>query len=511
MEYLQSSFFVALLTRVWDFVTELFKGSVLYRFCMWGWQAFKSGYIYRFCTGGTLAAEIWRGSLAYSALSFLIDLPSRLVRTIYDRFKPYIEGSGFMKFALSLSTYLTPTLVGLFMLALLIIPQNRWDNMYSLLGAVAIFVVFLAAGARDRRYKLSLDEIGFFPALFTIFVAIAFISSLQMGLSLRFLVFGVTCALLVLLVVGATRSALDLERIVGLLSIGLMLSSLFAVYQRAARLVTENGILTDITIHEGMPGRVYSFFENPNSYANILVLFIPLMFMMALYARGGAKKLWYLAVFGVSCVALLMTYARGGWLSLVVGLGVLLLTVGPRWVPLCMLAVVAAIPLLPDSILNRLLSIFNSNDSSIYTRAYIYSAMGRLVTRYPIFGVGLGAAALKHAVEATGVYEAEALFIHAHNIYLQIWGEMGIFALFAFLLSMAFAIRSGLKLKTAENPTVRAVAVGAACGLCASLFFGITDYAWSYPRVMVIFWFVFALIPAAVRANNSKEVGIVNG
>ena len=190
------------------------------------------------------------------------------------------------------------------------------------------------------------------------------------------------------------------------------------------------------------------------------------------------------------------------------GLGVLLLALGPRWVPLCMVLCVCALPFLPSSILNRLLTIFNGADSSIYTRAYIYSAMGRLIARHPLFGVGLGAAAVKHAVYAEGVYEAKAIFVHGHNIYLQIWGEMGVFALMAFLGSMAFAIRGGLQLRRRPEGVLRAVGVGMACGLCASLFFGITDYAWSYPRVMVLFWFAFALIPAALRLKNEKEAGM---
>ena len=158
--------------------------------------------------------------------------------------------------------------------------------------------------------------------------------------------------------------------------------------------------------------------------------------------------------------------------------------------------------------MNRLLTMFNSGDSSIYTRGYIYTAMGRLIGLHPIFGVGLGAAAVKHAIEANSVYEAEALFVHGHNIYLQIWGEMGVFGLIAFIGTMAFAIRAGLQLRNAPDGVLKAVGVGAACSLCGSLFFGITDYAWSYPRVMVMFWFVFALIWACVRLKNTKEAGI---
>ncbi|MGE4353199.1 MAG: O-antigen ligase family protein [Oscillospiraceae bacterium] len=510
MEYLESSFFIALLIRFWDWVTVLFRGSVLYRFCMWCWAAFKNGPICHFCIGGTFADGLWTHSQVYRGVLWLINLPSRFISWLYGKIRPAADESYACRAVLGVSERYTSAYLGLTMLVILIIPQKRWDNVYSLMAALLALLFFIASGARNERFRFSLREIGFFPVMFAFCVFLGFATSQQMGLSLRFLVFGITCMIIVLVLVGSVKSPGNLHTIVALCSIGLFVCAAYALVQRITG-VAANGILTDLDLNADMPGRVYSFFENPNSFANILVLFTPMMLTMALYTPGGGKKLWYLTVFGLCCMALLMTYSRGGWLSLAFGLGILLLALGPRWVPFCMVICVLALPFLPDNILNRLLTIFNTADSSIYTREYIYSAMGRLIALYPIFGAGLGATALKHAINATGVYEAKALFIHGHNIYLQIWGEMGVFALIAFLGSMAFAVRGGLQLRRESDPIIRAVAVGASCGLCGSLFFGITDYAWSYPRVMVIFWFVFALIPAAMHIKNIKEAGKING
>ena len=464
----------------------------------------KNGVFYRFALGGQRADALWRGNCVCRGLSALLDLPLRLSRFLLGR-NTVFSGSFLLEQSVDFSRRrLTPG-IGFVILALLVIPQKQWNNLYSLLFAGVLLLMFILA-ASDGLLHLSLREIGFFPVLFALCVFLGYVTSRQPALSFRFLIFGVTCMLFVLLTANAPKSARELEQIILLCSIGVALCSLYALYQRLTG-VEANGILTDLELNANMPGRVYSFFENPNSFANILVLFAPMMLTMALYVPGSWKKLWYLAVFGLACMALLMTYSRGGWLSLAVGLGVLLLALGPRWVPLCMVLCICAVPFLPANILNRLLTIFNTADSSIYTRAYIYSAMGKLIALHPLFGVGLGAAAVRHGVYADGVYEAKAIFIHGHNIYLQIWGEMGIFALIAFIGSMVFAVRGGLQMRRTEDGVLRAVAVGTACGLCASLFFGITDYAWSYPRVMVLFWFVFALIPAALRLKNEKEAG----
>ena len=501
MEYLNTSFFVALLVRFWDRLTELFRGGIFHRMAMAIWARTQRGLCFGFAIGGDFADKLWQQSALYRLLSRLMQLPISLSRRLFGGSnalsRSFIVGET-LEFA---ENRLHPV-CGFFMMALLIIPQSMWNNLYSLLGAVAIMALFILAAAGTDR-SLSLREIGFFPVFFAFCVCLAFVMSQQRGLSFRFLLFHLTCMVLVPALVNAPRSSRELEKIVLIASLGLAVCSAYALVQRIVG-VEADKILTDLTVNAGMPGRVYSFFENPNSFANILVLFAPLMLCMALYAPGGIRKLWYLGVFGLCSLALIMTYSRGGWLSLAFGLGIMLMSLGPRWVPLCVVLCICCIPFLPDSILNRLLTMFNSGDSSIYTRGYIYTAMGRLIGLYPIFGVGLGAAAVKHAIEANAVYEAEALFVHGHNIYLQIWGEMGVFGLIAFLGSMVFAVRTGLGMAKNADPILRGIAVGAACSVCGSLFFGITDYAWSYPRVMVMFWFVFALIPACVRLRNIK-------
>ena len=41
--------------------------------------------------------------------------------------------------------------------------------------------------------------------------------------------------------------------------------------------------------------------------------------------------------------------------------------------------------------------------------------------------------------------------------------------------------------------------------MAGTLLTGMVDYIWAYPRVMCIFWFVFALGLAAVRLSGETE------
>ena len=45
----------------------------------------------------------------------------------------------------------------------------------------------------------------------------------------------------------------------------------------------------------------------------------------------------------------------------------------------------------------------------------------------------------------------------------------------------------------------RGVALAASAALCGAMVCGLADYLWIYPRVMCIFWFVFALTIAGIK------------
>src|SRR5699024_8404156 len=69
--------------------------------------------------------------------------------------------------------------------------------------------------------------------------------------------------------------------------LALMLTSLYAVYQGIVGVEVDLS-LTDTELNAGMPGRVYSTFENPNNYAELIVMLVPFAAALAL----SEKKIW---------------------------------------------------------------------------------------------------------------------------------------------------------------------------------------------------------------------------
>ncbi len=498
MAYWENSFIISLIVRFWSWVCARYSESLIGSWIGRLVAAFKRGAIWRFLTGDRLTEELWTGSFAYRALQWCLDLPVRILARL-GRFAP---DNVLPRFFLRL----TAPALGVMMLALFVIPQERWNNLYSLVAVLAILALYLSASLSGTAHRLRLRTVGAWSVLLMLVAFLSWVWSDSRNLGTRFLFFAITCALLVLLLVSVADSERKLLWIIRLSAVGLAVCAVYALWQRHVG-VDVNGIYTDLSLNPDMPGRVYSFFENPNSFANILVLFGPLMLGMAIYAKGWPERLAFLLVFLLCGLALVMTYSRGGWLAMVFAVFVLMLFVCPRWVPLIILVGLLALPLLPSNILDRLLTVFNFSDSSTYTRSYTYSGMLHLIGRYPIFGVGLGADSVRYSIYCMHAYTAKALFVHGHNIYLQIWAESGVFALLAFLGSMFGALRAGRRawLKASNQPRLRGVVLGCISGLSGSLLFGLTDFAWSYPRVMVMFWFVFALLLAGTRLINAKE------
>lgn len=445
----------------------------------------------------------WPDSMVCRILSSAANLIPVSLHRLYTRFGKSIEGSRILRAAFYCGEQ-SVALLSWLLLALLVIPQDYWDNLYSFLGLSAILLLFWLGGMRHRYQRLDLRRVGPYPVMFAAVVFIFFVFSASISLSLRHLVFHITCMLAVLLCVSSVRTGKELMRLAAFSAIGLLAAAVYGFYQKAMGIEVDK-LLVDLSANIDTPGRVFSFFENPNSYAFVIVMLSPMSLALTFYAKKWLRLLGLLS-FLASMLALLATYSRGGWVSVAVAVLVFVLILRPSLVPLIIILGILCLPVLPASITNRIVTIFSGNDTSITSRSLLYDAAWKLIKFSPIRGAGLGSEVVKEAVENRSFYTNQMVFVHTHNIYLEIWCETGIFGLFAFLASILTSIRSGLNVIIGRKGEmfVRAAAAAGISGIVGILVYGIVDYPWSYPRVMLIFWFLFALLLCAVRIANRE-------
>jgi O-antigen ligase len=94
------------------------------------------------------------------------------------------------------------------------------------------------------------------------------------------------------------------------------------------------------------------------------------------------------------------------------------------------------------------------------------------------------------------------------NFYLEVWIEVGLLGVLSFVASLLWNIkRTAHAVRYSKDSTSRTLASAAAAALCGAMVCGLADYLWNYPRVMCIFWFVFAVTLAGTKLMCGRNEG----
>lgn len=445
-----------------------------------------------------LVARAWPTSLTCRGLTALVNLPGWILQRIYTVLQMTFEDSFFARLAFRMGDETAIAQSWLIML-LWIIPFSRWNNAYSFMGFFLLLALFYVSAMHRRERRLELADIGCYPVLMFLAVCLAVPCSYAPSLSARFLLYHLSAALCVLVTVGAVETVEDLKRLCAGGSVCVLVSGLYGILQRIQG-VEVNPAYVDLKLNPDMPGRVMSFFDNPNTFAEVLILLLPLVLALVLCSRHWTGRILTAGIFLVGGAALLMTYSRASWVGLACAMVVMVFLWRPSLIPLFVLACMAAVPFLPASILNRILTITNFSDSSTSSRFPLYQAALAVIQKSPIHGGGLGTAATQAYIRDWRLYHGEAPFVHAHNFYLQVWIEAGLLGIVGFVGSLLWNIkRAAHTVRHMESSAARTITCAATSALCGAMVCGLADYLWNYPRVMVIFWFVFAMALAGVR------------
>jgi len=386
-----------------------------------------------------------------------------------------------------------------------IIPFSMWNNAYSMLGFAALLVLFHAGAMRRADFRLDLVSIGFYPVMLLGAMFLGVICSYAPSLSARFLLYHLSAALCVLVTVSAVRSTEDLKRLAAGGAFCVAVSGLYGVVQRIQG-VEVNKSYVDLKLNAGMPGRVDSFFDNPNTFAEVLILLLPLVVALVLCSKHLLGKLVALGALGVGVIALGMTYSRASWVGFACAMVVFVFLWKPKLIPAFVVLCCVAVPFLPTTIWNRILTIGNMSDTSTASRFPLYRAAIEVIKRRPVRGAGLGTDATRAFIADWNLYHSKAPFVHAHNFYLQVWIETGLLGVASFVAAMLWNIKNTARMaRHKESSEARTIAAAAASAMCGAMVCGLADYFWNYPRVLCIFWFVFAVALAGTKVCLSEK------
>ena len=382
-------------------------------------------------------------------------------------------------------------------------PDNLWRNPYGLALSVLLFGGMLLDAWSQDRVPFRIRDLGLWLPAFMLAAALGVFTAAYRGEALRVFSIYLTAFLLCISLVGTVTNRGRLMSVLGFVYLALVLTACYAIVQRFLGVET-SASLTDLKTNAGMPGRVYSTLENPNNYAEFIVLTFPVSLVFCANIVDRRWKTLACATLVIPVIALLMTYSRSGWVSFAIAAVVFLALWDKRLLPLLVLAAVVALPVLPDSIFNRLLTIGSTADSSNAYRLYIWSSALHMIRDYGLVGIGLGPGNFI-PMYALYSYPAARTAYHSHMLYLEVWLEMGLLGIVSFLMFYLGLMRRAIRARAHADSLLRWVLIACVSSLAGVSFLGAAEYIWFYPRVLFAFFILAGITLAAVRlAEESK-------
>lgn len=509
MEVVRSSVLCTWLAPLWHWLRERYEYSLLARILRGialGWRrAYHGSVVVGVLSREGVLTRAWPESVLCRVLTFLISIPTILLQKLYAVGQDVFEHSVFARIAFAVVEQ-TPLAVAWIMVLFLALPFERWNNAYSFAGFALCFVMAWFAGMRKPGFRLDLKFVGPWLVAFAGMTFAAWPLSAYPSLSFRFLLYYITCMLCVVILVSTVESREQLERLLCFTSLSLLIMSLYGIYQRIQG-VEVNLSYVDVNVNGDMPGRVMGFFDNPNTFGEVLLLLIPVAVAYLLCTKSWLGRLLGLLSVGTGCMAMAMTYSRASWVGLALAAVVFVILWNSKLIPLGIVVALVGLALLPDTVFHRILTIFNTSDTSTSSRFPLYRAAAAFLQQRPVLGAGLGSDAVRQSISDLNLFHGKDHFVHCHNIYLQVWCETGLVGLISFVGGILWTAKQGAKAVFHKqcDLVVRMAVVGGVSALLGGLLCGMADYLWNYPRVMLIFWFVCALALAGIRLAGQEN------
>ncbi len=286
------------------------------------------------------------------------------------------------------------------------------------------------------------------------------------------------------------------EQLYGLLRLFVISGAIVALYgvmQYIFGWTTSNAWIDEEMFEEDTM-RVFSTLANPNVLGEYLLLVIPPAVVFFLKDKAKSLSKWvYLAIAGVMILCLVLTQSRGCWLGFMACIAVFItFWEGRLWalVPpaLCILPFV-----LPQTVIERLMSIGDMGDSSTSYRVSIWMGATGILKNYLIGGIGMGEGAFS---EVYPLFSYNAIVApHSHNTFIQLLVEGGIGALAIFIAVLVCYFKSANKvyLRDDRKSLDSMMALGLGAGVVGFLVQSMFDYTFYNYRVMAVFFMVLAI------------------
>lgn len=358
----------------------------------------------------------------------------------------------------------------------------------ALLVPILLFIYF------SRQFVVNSTVVFLF--IFIIISALVAVMSLAPASSIRIFMLTTVFALstLAIMAIADTKKTVDFLILIFVVSASFTgLVGLFQFFFGG-----RSALWLDPELFAHIQGRIGSSFGNPNIYAGYLLLILPITAVCVVFFRNMFIKICATGATGLLLINLALTYSRGAYVAMALAVIVFILLVEKRL--LILMVFVAAIlpPMLPQTVLDRILSIVNFADTSTMFRMSIWQGSLRMARDFWLSGVGQGLEAYHtvypyYALAAAGT-------LHSHNLFLQIFVEVGVggFIIFIAILACFFRELANFWRKTQEF-RLKLMASAIMAGMIGFLVQSFFDYTFFNFSIILTFYLFIGLGLAFTR------------
>lgn len=365
------------------------------------------------------------------------------------------------------------------------------------------FLSMLLKLCYDKNFKFTKTNLDVFIVLFALVMLVSSIFSFARFSSIKiFMVYLVFMAGYFVF----TNALTDKKRLYVFLTLSVISAffvALYGIYQYIFGFA-EGTTWIDTAMFSDIQTRVVSTFENPNVLGEFLLLMIPITAAFVWNAPRGYNRFINFIALGVLCLCMIFTYSRGNWLGLIAAIIIYMSFYDRKFIWFGIILAFMSPLILPESIINRFLSIGDTTDTSTSYRVYIWFGTIKMLKDYWLSGIGLGSDAF-NAIYPRYAYNS-IVAPHSHNLYLQIIAENGILGIVVFLAMIVTYFKDTISaINKKKKSFLKAVCVALMSGLTGYFVQGAFDNVWYNYRIVMMFFMYLALSQSAVNILRKEE------